>query len=309
MYITLVLYNIDNNIIPDVVSDYLLSLNIFHNVIGLSELKNEINKKDNYFLIAIIGIKGFDIFDYNSKLYIELHNFINYNNIGVLNFEQVTEKNRMNYIATIIKKFNNLKIFDYSYENILFIKEYLKHYNIKYENEIIHLPYQFNLKENLILKKNDEYLYDIGIINAEIKKHESNKDDIIYLRSEIYHKLLDDKKYKIKNIMGWGEERDNMINKCKIILNVHHFQFFEIHESIRCDRLVFAKKIIVSDYSKYYDKLDTCNNIFYEKYENLITLCYKILENFDGYNKIVQNLDVLSIINKRKEAIQNIKFD
>ena len=49
MYITLVLYNIDNNIIPDVVSDYLLSLNIFHNVIGLSELKNEINKKNSFF--------------------------------------------------------------------------------------------------------------------------------------------------------------------------------------------------------------------------------------------------------------------
>ena len=54
---------------------------------------------------------------------------------------------------------------------------------------------------------------------------------------------------------------------------------------------------------------DTCNNIFYEKYENLITLCYKILEDFDKYNKMVQNLDILSIINKRKETIQNIKFD
>ena len=214
-----------------------------------------------------------------------------------------------NYIVSIIKKFNNFKIFDYSYENILFIKEYLKHYNIKYENEIIHLPYQFNLKENLILKKNDEYLYDIGIINAEIKKDKSNNNDLIYLRSEIYHKLLDDKKYKIKNILGWGEERDNIINKCKIILNVHNFKCFNIHESIRCDRLVFAKNIVVSDYSKYYDKLDICNNIFYEKYENLITLCYKILENFDEYNKIVKNLDILSIINKRKEAIQNIKFD
>ena len=306
MYITLVLYNIDNNIIPDVVSDYLLSLNIFHNVIGLSELKNEINKKNSFFLIAIIGALQCSKLNNDSKV---LDDFKNYNNIGILNFEQVTVQNRMNYIVSIIKKYKNFKIFDYSYENILFIKEYLKHYNIKYENEIIHLPYQFNLKENLILKKNDEYLYDIGIINAEIKKEESNKNDLIYMRNEIYHKLLDDKKFKIKNIMGWGEERDNMINKCKIILNVHHFKCFNIHESIRCDRLVFAKKIIVSDYSKYYDKLDTCNNIFYEKYENLITLCYKILENFDEYNKMVQNLNVLFIINKRKETIQNIKFD
>jgi len=306
MYITLVLYNIDNNIIPDVVSDYLLSLNIFHNVIGLSELKNEINKKNSFFLIAIIGAVQCSKLNNDSKV---LDDFKNYNNIGILNFEQVTVQNRMNYIVSIIKKYKNFKIFDYSYENILFIKEYLKHYNIKYENEIIHLPYQFNLKENLILKKNDEYLYDIGIINAEIKKDKSNNNDLIYLRNEIYHKLLDDKKYKIKNIMGWGEERDNIINKCKIILNVHNFKCFNIHESIRCDRLVFAKKIIVSDYSKYYDKLDICNNIFYEKYENLITLCYKILENFDEYNKIVKNLDVLSIINKRRETIENIKFD
>ena len=306
MYITLVLYNIDNNIIPDVVSDYLLSLNIFHNVISLSELKNEINKKDNFFLIAIIGIQGLCIINNNLEV---LDDLKNYNNIGILNFEQVTEKNRMNYIVSIIKKFNNFKIFDYSYENILFIKEYLKHYNIKYENEIIHLKNKFNLKEKKKIKKNDEYLYDIGIINAEIKKDKSNNNDLIYLRSEIYHKLLDDKKYKIKNILGWGEERDNIINKCKIILNVHNFKCFNIHESIRCDRLVFAKKIVVSDYSKYYDKLDICNNIFYEKYENLITLCYKILENFDENKKIVKNLDILSIINKRKEAIQNIKFD
>ena len=150
MYITLVLYNIDNNIIPDVVSDYLLSLNIFHNVIGLSELKNEINKKNSFFLIAIIGAVQCSKLNNDSKV---LDDFKNYNNIGILNFEQVTVQNRMNYIVSIIKKNKNFKIFDYSYENILFIKEYLKHYNIKYENEIIHLPYQFNLKENLILKK------------------------------------------------------------------------------------------------------------------------------------------------------------
>ena len=97
--------------------------------------------------------------------------------------------------------------------------------------------------------------------------------------------------------MGWGRERDEIIKKCKIIINVHHFECFKIFEHIRCDRLIFANKIIISESSIFHDKLDIYDHVIWTPFENIITKTQFILDNFDTFN--VKH-DTLQIINDRK---------
>ena len=51
---------------------------------------------------------------------------------------------------------------------------------------------------------------------------------------------------------------------------MEHFDCYNIHESIRCDRLVFAKKIVISDFSYFTADLDLSEYFKPEKYEDII---------------------------------------
>lgn len=103
--------------------------------------------------------------------------------------------------------------------------------------------------------------------------------------------------------MGWENERDRIIKRCKVIINIRHFSCYNIHESIRCDRLVFAKKLILSESSIFTDVVDIKNCIFYEKYENFLNTLRTILENFDEHNQKLQNTDLFPIIKERKKIL------
>ena len=62
--------------------------------------------------------------------------------------------------------------------------------NEKFSNKIIYLPYQFNLKENLVLTNYDDiYEYDIGIINAYVEKSDTVDSSLTYRRNRIWEAL------------------------------------------------------------------------------------------------------------------------
>ena len=86
------------------------------------------------------------------------------------------------------------------------------------------------------------------MINAFPQKSNSVNSSLFYKRSILFEKLQE-MKVNCINILGWGQERDDIIRRCKIILNVHHFECFNIFEHIRCDRLIFANKIVISENS------------------------------------------------------------
>lgn len=269
-----------------ILEDYFNSLNIFYDYIEF----DNINKYYNHYDIFIFG-----------QMWLEEqeNSFYEKNNIFFLNVEHLTEKKRMEHIITHIK--NNMPIIDYSFANILLIQKYIEVYNINYKSNLLLLPYQFNSMENFTIKNNDnKYEYDIGIINAFIKKEKSVSNDIIYKRNEIWKKIQE-QKWKYINILGWGEERDVLIKKCKIIINVHNFDCFNIFEHIRCDRLIFANKIILSENSLYQEKLDIYNYIIWEEYDKIIDTAHYILNNFEEYNV---NKDFIKLINNRKKILK-----
>ena len=113
-------------------------------------------------------------------------------------------------------------------------------------------------------------------------------------------------KWKCLNILGWGAERDNLIKRCKVIINIHHFECFNIFEHIRCDRLIFAKKIIVSDNSLYMDKLDITRYIFSEEFDNIIPKVSNILENFEEYYRdSMKKIPMSGLIKYRRDILEN----
>ena len=215
----------------------------------------------------------------------------------------LTETNRMQHTLDIFK-YTDFIYADYSAENIKTIETYTKNNNIRYTNKIIHLPYQFNIRENLVLQNLDnKYDYDVGIINAYIETSPTVNPEFIYKRNLFWEKIQKEKDLKVVNIMGWENERDEIVKRCKIIINIHHFGCYNVHESNRCDRLVFSKKIIVSEPSIFMDCVDTKNYVYYEKYDNIIQKVKEILEDFNIYNLKLQNTDLFPIIKERKKIL------
>lgn len=108
-----------------------------------------------------------------------------------------------------------------------------------------------------------------------------------YKRNKMWNLLngaADKNKWNIINIVGWGEEHDKIIKECKIIINIHHFDCFNIFEHIRCDRLIFSNKIIISDKSYKQENLDINKYVIWEDFDNIINKTTYILDNFNTYN-------------------------
>ena len=83
--------------------------------------------------------------------------------------------------------------------------------------------------------------------------------------------------------MGWKNDRDQLINKCKIILNLHNFEWFTIFEHIRCDRLLFSKKLVVSQLSLDATNLDIYNHEIWINYDdaNIVDSIQYVVDNFE----------------------------
>lgn len=266
--------------------DYFNSLNIFYDFIEFDNINKYYNTND----IFVFG-----------QMWLPEQNesFYKKKNVIFFNLEQLTESRRLEHILIHIK--NNMPVIDYSLSNILILKHKIKKFNIDYKHELLFLPYQYNsIETHNIKNNNNNYEYDVGIINACIKKDNSNADNIIYKRNIIWEQIKK-QKWKYINILGWGEQRDLLIQKCKIIINVHNFDVFNIFEHIRCDRLIFANKIIISDKSLLQDLLDIKDHVIWEEFDKIIDTTHYVLDNFDKFNN---KKDFIQIINNRKNILE-----
>jgi len=268
-----------------VITDYISSINIFDKCIGLIDVNTYYNTQD----IFIFG---------QMWLQDELIKQLSGNpNAMFLNVEMLTEIDRLEYIQKLIK--HNITIIDYSVVNITIINSKIKELDIQFTKNILHLPYQYNSTENKFLQCDTNcFEYDVGVINAIPGEVEHGKTS---RRTELWNKLLQTD-WKVVNIMGWGEERDNIIKKCKIILNIHHFDFFTIFEEIRCCRLLFANKIIISEKSLLHEQLDIRDNVIWCDYDDILLQTKVVLDDWDTYN---YNKDMGQIAAKRKEILEH----
>ena len=278
--------------LPKVLEDYIYSLNIISDVIHLGQLTTDLLNNSND--IYIITQMWLDVNTLSTEI-------IKTGRVVFLNVEMLSELNRMEQVISLIRA--DVPILDYSLSNLAFLKKYMEENKITSNSPIIYLPYQYNLRDQIQLENIDGiYTYDVGIINAIPKQDASVNSSLIYRRTRLWEQLQATG-WNCINILGWGAERDELLKRCKVIINVHHFECFNIFEQIRCDRLVFAKKLVVSDKSIFIDEYDLLGTVLWEDYEHIIPRTKEILENFDMYNNIMKSLSMNAVIENRHRQL------
>jgi hypothetical protein len=180
----------------------------------------------------------------------------------VINTEQFTKKDNIDKIKNF-----NVNIIDYSYSNILLLEKELK-------INSIYFPYVINKKEIYNFEKTSGICF-IGLLSERRLK----------ILNELKKNGID--VTIIKNI--FMEEKDDILFKHKILINIHYDDDYNIYESLRCDRCVFNKMIVISEKSLYDDIniFNKKNKIIIENYNNLVKKIEEIYKNYEiYYNKI-----------------------
>lgn len=145
------------------------------------------------------------------------------------NTEQLTRTSELRKIKDKIKNFKIIEIWDYSIENI----------NILHKNGITNTRYfppkiWPEYRDKLLSYNDGSYNYDVafcGLMSSD--------------RINVINKLRN-KKISCNIINGYGDYRDKLIAKCKILLNIHYAGDYKIFEKIRCFPWLDTGKTIIS---------------------------------------------------------------
>lgn len=235
-------------------SDYVLSIKKSFDCDIITYDSKNINK-----YVSLNVNRGF-IFIFLQQIpkYINKNIFIS-NKYYILNTEQYTH-------ANLLTKENNL--IDYSKENIVFSKKYFNKSNILY------FPYLINNDEIY----NYDKIYDVCVICTLSERRIKIINQIKNLGINIT---------VISNTFGL--ERDKILMKHKILLNIHNSDSYKIFESLRCDRCIFNKIIVISESSFCCKKNNLSKFIVFRKYDNLALTVKKILNNYNFYQNFIFN--------------------
>lgn len=218
-----------------------------------------------------------------------LINKISFTNVYLLNTEQLCDISNLNRVLNNLSKNNLLNFIDYSNTNINYINSLI--FNKKF-----FFPYQINLNDFFNLKKNKDICF-VG-------------DCTKYRRNII--NLLKDKNITLDLISRFGKERDNEVFQYKILLNISQSYDHTVFESIRCDRCIYNKMIVISDFKENMEEYYLKDYIIFEKYENIPDKVIDVLTNYDYYyNKLYKDFNIdnisLKIDELSKEIIETLQ--
>jgi hypothetical protein len=252
----------------EIFEDYILSINTLLNA-NIICYNDELENKENNILKLLSNNNNIIIIINKIPIYlIEIVN-INFKHCFFLNTEQLTASQNINYIKDNIN--NKFNIIDYSKENI----NILNNNNIM---NIIYFPYLYNDNEILNIKK----INNICTMNP-VKNHRIN----------IMNNLKNNN-IQINYINGWRIKRDNKLFSHKILLNISARSNFHIFETIRCNRCLFNKMIIISDKKYKHELIDYSEHILFVDIEELETKINDVIANYEKYYKLL-NIDNINI--------------
>lgn len=208
-------------------------------------------------------------------------------NVYYLNLEQLTidgtstPRNLLNELLEFKKKSQHLKLLDYSDTNVSILKQH----NIS----SIYIPYQVNYNEIYNYDKTMDFVMCCSRNEKKIKLFNNLK--LIYQNSHF-----------IGLPPVWGKDRDNILFKSKILVNVHHDEKeYKIIEEIRITRCILNKMIVISEPSINPELYPLHPYIIYAENSDIITKTQDVLNNYDKYyNEIYGNFDINDIDNKLK---------
>jgi hypothetical protein len=212
-------------------------------------------------------------------------------NVYLFNIEQLSSTSKFNYHMLRYQNYTNIKIIDYSSSNMVY-------YN-HFQHKKFLLPYQLNVHEILNLNK-EKNVCLIG-------------DDYIPPTRQYIIDILKSKNIHVDIINGFGKTRDEKLFEYKIILNISYCKDFNIFESIRCDRCVYNKMIVISDIKQHIENHHLKDYVIFEDYENIPNKVADVITNYEYYyDKLFKNFDFeqisTTIHELSNEVIEQLKI-
>jgi len=192
----------------------------------------------------------------------------------IINTEQMTLKEHnvkyglimaITQMAHRIPPYDNIPVFDYSKENIKLLNT----------DRVLWIPYQYREDEISVLKQlviETAKIYDVVFIGFLSIKRKKIYDALVACGITILN--VDE---------TWGIDRDKLASQGKILLNIHYLDTYNIYESIRCDRWLFAGMMVVSEKSECMDEIDMRDLILFADYENIVVQVCEIVRNYGVY--------------------------
>ena len=145
-------------------------------------------------------------------------------------------------------------------------------------SQAIH-SYSNYLPSNLVKK-----IYDIACLGFNSKKRYHILNQLVKLNTT---------NLNIKNIKGFGQIRDDILFKCKILVNVHYADNYKIFEEIRCNRCTFNKMIVISEDSLYTDDYILKDHVIFVPYDKIAETVIDVANNYEKYyEKLFKNFDI-----------------
>jgi hypothetical protein len=115
--------------------------------------------------------------------------------------------------------------------------------------------------------------------------------------------------YSIGKPALYGNTRDNILLRSKVLVNIHNAKDYLILEEIRITRCILNKVIVISEKSLEEENYPLINYVITCDYNNLVNKATEVLNNYDYYYKLIyENFDINKINNKLESYINYIKF-
>jgi len=216
-------------------------------------------------------------------------------NIFVCNTEQLTSSCNA-FIFNLEPFYEHVKtqpniyfgVTDYSQQNLKIIEqhEYIKNNSI----ETFYIPYQYDKKEIDFLLSESTGEKNVFTCGCQSER-----------RVKIRNDLFDDHGLKVDVSHGFYDPRDAFMMKYKMMLNISTKDEFTIYEHIRCDRLIFAKMVIISEHKIDEELLDIHDLIIWCTKEEFAEKVQMVLDNYDEYKNKITGDKIASITESRKK--------
>lgn len=277
-----------------VLEDYVQSLALFDRVL-------ELNQFDPAEFLA-----SDDIYVFTQMWLPAAHNLelVSHPRFVFLNVENLTEQNRFDHVYALLE--HGARVADYSRANIGFALAGAQARGLVQHQPLLHFPYQAHPRDFVQLFNPDHrYEVDVGVINALVEPdNESVARGLVYRRNLFWRELQGQPDITSVNVLGWGEQRDAVTRRCRIIANVHHFESFRIFQHIRCDRLIFANKVVVSENSLMEDQLDVAPYFISCPYDQMIATLRLTLQKFNLIQQQLESMPKQAVYQARRQAYQ-----
>jgi len=181
-------------------------------------------------------------------------------NVMYLNTEQLSQPRWYTQVQSYLER--GIRVLDYD----LFqsqITDSLLHQYLPY-------PYESHLTE---LVRTTPKVHDVAICSI-------NSDRRHAMAVALHQRGVD-----VVDIHDWGESRDRRIAQCRILLNVHYTEQYQIFEHVRCDRWIMAGMRIVTEPSLSDPLLDVAPFMTIVAYEKMADTVVRLLSSSNEEEK------------------------